>query len=134
MEMLIHLGGFAAFNALAAFLIWQTLKAITASKDFRESDALSSVRYPTRACGLLLGAYALACTLFLGELRDDPYTGVFYLGVSLLCFYSVTFIASSVAAFKEPKLQSIYYAVHSAVLGVFIFLFVTVVLGSGSPA
>ena len=133
MEMFIHLGGFAAFNALAALLIWQALKAITASKGFRESDALSSAPYPTRASGLLLGAYALACTLFGGELRDDPYTGTFYLGVSLFCFYSVTFIASSVAAFKKPNLQSMYYAVHSAVLGIFIFLFVTVVLGSGSP-
>lgn len=133
MEMFIHLGGFAAFHALAAFLIWQALKTITASKDFRESDALSSARYPTRASGLLLGAYALACMLFAGNLRDDPYTGVFYLSVSLFCFYSVTFIVSSVAASKRPNLQSIYCAVHSAVLGVLIFLFMTVVLGSGSP-
>jgi len=133
MEMFIHLGGFAAFNVLAALLIWQALKAITTSSAFRESDALSSAHYPTRASGLLLGVYALACTLFVGALRDDPYTGVFYLGVSLLCFYAVTFIASSVAALKKPTLQSMYCAVHSAVLGAFIFLFVTVVLGSGSP-
>ena len=133
MEMLIHLGGFAAFHAFAAFLIWQVLKTITASKDFRESDALSSARYPTRASGLLLGAYALACILFSGNLREDPYTGVFYLSVSLFCFYSVTFIVSSVAAFKRPTLQSIYCAVHSAILGVFIFLWVAVGLSSASP-
>ena len=133
MDMLIHLGGFAALNALASFLIWQALKAITASKDFRESDALSSARYPTRASGLLLGAYALAYILFAGNLLDDPYTGVFYLSVSLFCFYSGTFIVSCVAASRRPTLQSIYCAVHSAALGVF-FLFVTVVLGSGSPA
>ena len=133
MEMFIHLGGFAAFHALAAFLIWQALKAITASKDFRESDALSAARYPTRASGLLLGAYALACIHFSGELRDDPYMGVFNLSVSLFCFYSATFIVSSVAAFKRPTLQSIYCAVHSAILGVFIFLFVAVGLSSGSP-
>lgn len=70
-ELGTHLGGFAAFNVLAAFLIWQALKAITASKGFRESDALSSARYPTRASGLLLGVYALAGTLFVGELRDE---------------------------------------------------------------
>lgn len=134
MDMLIHLVGFAAFNALAASLIWQALKTITASRDFREGDALSSARYPTRASCFLVGAYALACMLFAGELRDDPYTGVFYLSVSLFCFYSVTFIVSSVAASKRPTLQSIYCAVHSAVLGVFIFLFMTVALGSGSPA
>ena len=133
MEMLIHLGGFAAFNALAALLIWQALKAITASKAFRESDALSSARYPTRASGVLVGAYVLACTLFVGKLREDPYTGVSYLSMSLFCFYSVTFIVSCVAAAKRPTLQSIYCAVHSAVLGVLIFLFMTVVLGSGSP-
>ena len=56
MDMLVHLGGFAVLNVLASFLIWQGLKAITASKDFRESDALSSARYPTRESSLLLGA------------------------------------------------------------------------------
>ena len=134
MDMLIHLSSFAALNAFAAFLIWQALKAITASRDFRESDALSSARYPTRASGLLVGAYALACMLFAGELRDDPYIGVFYLSMSLFCFYSVTFIVSCVAAFRRPTLQSIYCAIHSAALGVLIFLFVAVVLSSGSPA
>jgi len=119
---LIHLSGFAAFNALAAFLIWQALKAITASRDFRESDALSSARYPTRASGFLVGAYALACLLFQPVIRDSPWSGVALCYVSLFCFYSVTFIISCLAAAKRPTLQSIYYAVHSAMLGFFTFL------------
>ena len=140
MELLIPFGGFAAVNALAALLIWQLLKAITASSEFRESDPHSDAIYPTRASGLLIAVFAFACLLFVmdhfaGEHQlTSPYERTAYLSLGLLCFYAVTFIVSSVKALKRPNLQSIYCAAHSALLGLLIFLFITVSLSSGSPA